>query len=101
MKRSITLILCLVTIAVGLWVMSGTHTLNSACTLSAQSGGGKACISGLPFYLLGIALIATGAVCMVVALLTLMRSTRKSTRQVTSTISTLHPYEVDSLRDVA
>jgi hypothetical protein len=38
---------------------------------------------------------------MVVALLTLMRSTRKSTRQVTSTISTLHPYEVDSLRDVA
>jgi len=102
MKRSVTLILCCVNVALGLWLVSGTQTLASACTLSAQSGGGKACVSGLPFYLLGITLIATGAVCMIVTLLTLIRSTRrKSTPEKLSTISTLHPHEADSLRDVA
>jgi hypothetical protein len=102
MKRSVTLILCLVVFAVGLWVMSSSQTLDSACTLSARTGGGQACVSGMPFYLLGIALSATGVVSMIVALSTLIRSTsHKSTRRERSTISTLHPQEVESLRDVA
>lgn len=94
--------LCLATVGVGLWVISGSQTLGSACTLSAQSGGGTACVSGLPFYILGIVLITTGAVSMIVALSTLIRSTRrKSTPQELSTISILHPHEVDGLREVA
>ena len=101
MKRSIAVILCLATMAVGLWVVSGSQTLNSTCTLSAQTGGGTACVSGLPFFFVGILTIAAGAVCMFVTLLALTRSRRLRARHVQSTISTLHPNEIDSLRDVA
>jgi hypothetical protein len=94
-------VLSLVTVAVGFGVMSGSRTLESACTLNAQTGGG-ACVSSLPFYILGIALIVTGAVTTVVALSTLMRGIRRrSTQKELSTISTLHPHEVESLREVA
>ena len=102
MKTAVTSILCLVTIAVGLWVMSASQTLDSACTLSAQTGGGESCVSGLPYYLLGIALTATGVVSMIIALVTSVRSARRnSTRRKRSTISILHQHEVESLRDVA
>ena len=97
MKRSITLILSLLTVGVGLWVMTSTQTLEAACTL----GGGNTCGIDLPFYLLGIALIATGAVSASVAILTSLRRARRKSMQGRSTISTLHPQEVDSLRDVA
>jgi hypothetical protein len=100
-KRSITLILSLLTVGVGLWVMTSTQTLEAACTLGASSGTGNACGIDLPFYLLGIALITTGAASTSVALLTLLRSARRKSMLGRSTISTLHPHEVDSLRDVA
>jgi hypothetical protein len=100
MKRSVTVILSLVAVAVGFGVISGSRTLESACTLNAQTGGG-ACVSSLPFYALGIALITTGAVTTVVALSTLIRAMhRRSTHELTA-ISTLHPREVESLREVA
>jgi hypothetical protein len=102
MKRAITLILSFVTIVVGLWVMSGSQTLDSACTLSAQTGGGGACVSRWPFYLLGIALIAVGVMSTIVALSSLIREARvNATRREQSTISVLQPHEVESLRDVA
>jgi hypothetical protein len=102
MKRSITLILCFVIFGVGLWVMSSSQTLDSACTLSARTGGGTACVSSVPFYLLGIALCATGVVTMIVALTTVMRDRRLTTmRRETSTITALHQQEAESLRDVA
>jgi hypothetical protein len=102
MKRSATLILCLATVAVGLWVLSGAQTLESACTFSAQTGGGKACVSGMAFYLLGMALCLTGAMTLVVQLLFLIRGIRlNSTKREPSMISTLHTPEVESLRDVA
>jgi hypothetical protein len=102
MKRSVTLILACATVAVGLWVISSSQTLDSVCTFSARTGGGSACISGVPFYLLGIALIATGAVTVIVALATLVRRMRhQSARRARSTITALHPQETESLRDVA
>jgi hypothetical protein len=56
----------------------------------------------LPYYLLGIALTATGVVSMIIALVTSVRSARRnSTRRKRSTISILHQHEVESLRDVA
>jgi hypothetical protein len=101
-KRSATLLLCLATVAVGVWVMSGAQTLNSVCALGTQSGGGGACDYRLPFDLLGVALIATGVVTMIVSLITFARTARRdSARRERSTISTLHADEVDSLRDVA
>jgi hypothetical protein len=99
-KRSITLICSLLTVGVGLWVMSSTQTLEAVCTLGARSGAGT-CGIDLPFYLLGIGLITTGAVSTCVALVTLIRSARRTSMQARSTISTLHLREVDSLRDVA
>src|ERR1700693_4326679 len=102
MKRAITLILCFVTIVVGLWVMSGSQTLDSACTLSARTGGGGACVSSWPFYLLGIALIATAVMTTIVALSSLIRDARiTGTRREQTTISVLQPPEAESLRDVA
>jgi hypothetical protein len=102
MKKSVTLILCLVTVGVGLWVMRSSQTLNSACTLSTKTGGGTGCVSGTPFFLLGIALCATGAVSLIVALLTLMRiKVLKPVRQEQPSIATLHELEVEFLRDVA
>jgi hypothetical protein len=102
MKRALTLILCFVTVAIGLWVLSASQTLDSACTLSAQTGLGTSCVSGVPFQVLGIALATMGVVSMVIVLLTLIRSARRRlTGQGRSTISTLHPHEVESLRDVA
>lgn len=96
------MILCFVIFGVGLWVMSSSQTLDSVCTLSARTGGGNACVSGVPFYLLGIALCATGVITMIVALSTLKRGARhQSTRREASTVTTLHQHEVDSLRDVA
>jgi hypothetical protein len=101
-KRSVTAFLCLVTVAVGFWVISGAHTLAATCTLDAHSGGGAACDLGLPFRLLGFALVATGVVGSIVALLTLLRSVlRRTMRAERSTISTLHTEDVESLRDVA
>jgi len=94
-------VLSLVTVAVGIWVMQSSQTLNSACTLSAQTGGGTSCVSGLPFDLLGIGLTITGAVSMSIQLLTAIRSRRKSTQREFTTITTLHEYEVERLRDVA
>jgi hypothetical protein len=102
MKRSVTLILCVVLVAVGLWVINSSHTLDSACALSARTGGGSACVSGMPFYLLGVGLITTGAVAMIVALSALVRGLRANRpRRELSTISTLHAHESESLRDVA
>jgi len=102
MKRAVTLILCFVTVAVGLWVMSASQTLDSACTLSARTGGGNSCVSGLPFLLLGIALTAAGVTSTIIELSTSIRgSRRKLTRREQSTISTLHQHGDESLRDVA
>jgi len=100
-KRSVTAILGVVTVAVGLWVLSGSQTLVSTCTLDAHVGGGAACDIGFPFLLLGIALITFGVVSVVVALFTLLRDTRSTSRHEGSAISTLHAHEDDSLRDVA
>jgi hypothetical protein len=56
----------------------------------------------LPYFLLGIALAATGVVSMIIALLTSIRSARRnSARRERATISILHQHEVESLRDVA
>jgi hypothetical protein len=96
-KRSITVVLCLVTFGVGLWVMSSSQTLDSACTLSARTGGGNACVSGVPFFLLGIALCATGVITMIVVMSTLVRGAMHQG----STVTTLHQREAESLRDVA
>jgi hypothetical protein len=102
MKRALTSILCSVTVVVGLWVMSASQTLDSACTLSAQTGLGTSCVSGVPFQILGIALTALGVVSMIFVALTSIRGARRRlTGQGRSTISTLHPDEVESLRDVA
>ena len=102
MKRALTAFLGLVTVAVGIWVLNGSQTLMSTCTLDAHSGGGAACDIGFPFLLLGIALITIGTVSIVVALFTLVRDSRRtSARHEGSAISTLHAHEDDSLRDVA
>jgi hypothetical protein len=102
MKRAATLILCLVTVAVGLWVMNASRTLDSACTLNVQTGGGSACDYGLPFNLLGIALTATGVASTIIALSSSIRTTRrKLTQGQQSAISTLPQSDVESLREVA
>jgi hypothetical protein len=102
MKRSGTLILCAGTVVVGLWVIGASHTLNSACTLSAKAGGGTSCVSGFPFFLFGIALIATGVVSVIVVMENWMRSRqREAARRERSTISRLRPPVDESLRDVA
>jgi hypothetical protein len=102
MKRTVTVILCLVTISVGLWVISASETLGSACTLSSRTGGGNSCVSGLPFYLLGGGLIAVGSANLFVMLVASIRAIRRTSAQPEqSEISTLHHREVDSLRDVA
>jgi multisubunit Na+/H+ antiporter MnhB subunit len=102
MKRTVTLLLSLMVTAIGLWVMTASQSLGSACTLSAQTGGGTSCVSGLPFDVLGIALTATGTVSVIVQLLTWVRSVRrKATLQKSLEITTLHEYEVELLRDVA
>ncbi len=95
------MVLSLVTVAVGVWVLSGTQTLNSACTLRGQPVVG-ACDYRLPFYLLGAALMALGAVTLIVTIVTQLRAARReSIRRAGSTISTLHSQDVDPLRDVA
>lgn len=102
MKKTATVVLSLVTVAVGVWVLSGTQTLNSACTLRGQPVGVGACDYRLPFYLLGAALMALGAVTLMVTIVTQLRTARrKSIRRAGSTISTLHSHDVDPLRDVA
>jgi hypothetical protein len=102
MKRAAIMTLSVAIAAVGFWVMTASHTLNSACTLSAQTGGGTSCVSGLPFVLLGIALAATGAGSMIFQLLAWIRGNRrKSMRQAYTAITTLHDYEVELLSDVA
>jgi 1,4-dihydroxy-2-naphthoate octaprenyltransferase len=102
MKRSVTLILCAGIVAVGLWVIGASHTLDSACTLSAQTGGGTSCVSGFPFFLFGIALIATGIVSVIVAISNSIRDAKRdSARRSRTTISTLRPQANESLRDVA
>ena len=96
------MILGLATVGVGLWVFTASHALNSACTLSAQSGAGTSCVSGLPFQLLGIALMGTGVVSSIIALVQSIRGIRRRVihaRQ--STISTLPRPEIESLREVA
>ena len=86
----------------GLWMIAATNTLNSACTLSTQSGAGGPCVSGLPFYLVGIALSATGVACLIVTLVTSLRAAlNKSARGEPSAISILRQHETESLRDVA
>ena len=102
MKRAVTLILCLATVAVGIWVMSASQTLDSACALSARTVGNNSCVSGWPFQLLGIALAATGALCLVIASMRSIRDTRQklSGREQTS-IAILHQKGEESLRDVA
>ena len=102
MKRALTLILSLATAVGGLWTITATHTLNSACTLSAQSGAGGSCVSGLPLYLLGIALTVAGAASLIVTLVTSIRAALdKSARGEPATISVLPHHETGSLRDVA
>jgi hypothetical protein len=98
MKRAITLTLSLGIIGVGLWVLTASQTLRTACTLN----GGASCISGLPFDLLGIALATTGAVSLLVQVLLWLRAVRRRSRpQASPQITTLHQYEVELLRDVA
>jgi hypothetical protein len=102
MKRTVTAILSVVLIGVGLWVLTSSQTLDSACTLNARTGGGTSCVSGLPFALLGIALLTTGAVSMTIQLVASIRTARRrSIRREYPAITTLHEYEVESLRDVA
>jgi hypothetical protein len=102
MKRATILILSVAIMAVGLWVMKSSQTLDSACTLSAQTGGGTSCVSGLPFDLLGIALALTGAGSMIFQALSFIRDLRRrSMRQEFPAITSLHEYEVERLRDVA
>jgi hypothetical protein len=102
MKRTVTLILSAGIVAVGLWVMTASRTLNSACTLSTQTGGGTSCLPGLPFVLLGVALAATGVVSMVVQLVSWIRAIRrKSMPKEYTAITNLHDYEVELLSDVA
>jgi hypothetical protein len=101
MKRAVTLTLSVGIVAIGLWVMTATQTLHTACTLNAQSGGGTSCISGLPFDLLGIALATTGAVSVLFQVLTWLRVRRRSSALESPQITTLHDYEVELLRDVA
>ena len=89
-------------IVIGLWVVSASHTLNSACTLNAHTGVGTSCVSGLPFKLLGIALMMTGGVSVIVQLVGLTRAVRRrSIPRQSPAITTLHEYEVELLRDVA
>ena len=95
------MILCVGIVGVGLWVIGATHTLSSACTLSARTGGGTGCVSGFPFFLLGIALIATGVVSVIVTATSMRAARRESARRERSTISTLRPQADESLRDVA
>jgi hypothetical protein len=98
MKRVVTLTLSVGIIAVGLWVMTASQTLHTACTLN----GGTSCISGLPFDLLGVALVMTGAVSLLIQVLTWIRALRRRSRPLVSPqITTLHEYEVELLRDVA
>ena len=98
MKRVVTLTLSVGIIAVGLWVMTASQTLHTACTLN----GGTSCISGLPFDLLGIALAVTGAVSLLVQVLLWLRAVRRrSTPLASPQITNLHEYEVELLRDVA
>ena len=102
MKRTVLLILSVATIGVGLWVMTSSRILDSACTLSATTGGGTSCVSGLPFQLLGVALATTGAITIIVQLFAIARSMRRrSMPQEFPAITTLHDYEVETLRDVA
>jgi hypothetical protein len=100
MKRAVTLVLCLVMVAVGLWVLSASHTLESACTISGQTGGGHSCVNGVPFQLLGLALTAAGVASAIFVLWSSIRARRQSRRE-RSTISTLPQHQVESLRDVA
>jgi len=101
-KRALTLILSVATAVGGLWMITATQTLNSACTLSAQSGAGGSCVSGLPFYLVGIALTVVGAASLIATLVTSIRAARDtSERGEPSTISFLPQHETESLRDVA
>jgi hypothetical protein len=96
MKRAITLTLSLGIIGVGLWVLTASQTLRTACTLN----GGASCINGLPFDLLGIALATTGAVSLLIQVLTWLRVVRRKPVE-SPQITTLHEYEVELLRDVA
>jgi hypothetical protein len=100
MKRAVTLTLSVGIIAVGLWVMTASQTLHTACTLDARTGVTTSCISGLPFDLLGIALATTGAVSLLIQVLTWLRVVRR-TPVASPQITTLHEYEVELLRDVA
>ena len=96
------MILSLATAVSGLWMITATNTLNSACILSTHSGAGGPCVSGLPFYLLGIALTVAGAASLIVTLATSIRAALdKSARGEPSTISVLPQRETESLRDVA
>jgi hypothetical protein len=102
MKRAGTFIICLATMSVGIWVMFASNTLSSACTLGAPSAGPGSCVSGLPFRLVGGALIATGAACTFAVLFTWIRGIRRNaTQRELSAISTLHQQGDESLRDVA
>jgi hypothetical protein len=101
MKRAITLTLCVITVAVGLWVVTASHTLNSACALDARAVA-NACITGWPFYLLGGALALTGVVSSMIVLGRALRDVRRvTTRPDESTISTLPRQGEKSLREVA
>jgi hypothetical protein len=96
------MVLGVVTAAIGFWLMNASRTLDSACTLSAHSGGGNSCVSGVPFQLLGIALTATGVASTVIALVASIRGIRrKVTHRKHSTITTLARHEVEPLREVA
>jgi hypothetical protein len=102
MKRAVILILSVMIVGIGLWVMTASRTLDSACTLSARTGGGSSCVSGVPFVLLGTALAATGIGSMVYQVVAWIRGTRrKSMRREYMAITTLHDYEVELLSDVA
>ncbi len=94
--------LCFVMFGVGLWVISGSQTLESACALSVRTLGNASCIPGTPFFLLGVGLCVAAVVSMIVALWSLMRGRRSSSLgREHSTVSELHTHEDEELRDVA
>jgi len=75
--------------------------MDSACTLSARLGN-NSCVVGWPFTLVGVALIATGVISVLIALLTPRRAARRGVAALDqSSISTLPQHDEDSLRDVA
>lgn len=96
------MILGLAAVATGLWVVSAVHVLNSACTISADTAGGGTCVSGIPYYIFGVAITAIGVMSMMLTLFAMLRSRHRESALVDqSPITVLRHHESETLRDVA